>query len=281
MNTPATMLLEDFKIDDAEDEDEIDIDNCTQNELVFKAESFLSNKMKKFSFKSMSFIRENYFNMSIASINKMPSKLSLSPQITLQEALLKGRTLMIISMMMIVFCNYFNLVFGAIVTNTYKYLGTVNNLSVPMLESLSVFYFLVSSLSRLSWGIFYDMYKFKKCYTVIIIVQLVVSMTLYASSHHEGWFFVNVLLTAAIFGAPFSLFTPLCGYVYGVKLAAKVYGVMFLGNGCAAISGPILALFVLGDNVATYNTVYIIGSFLAIIGILILINFKEEKIEKD
>jgi len=148
------------------------------------------------------------------------------------------------------------------------------------LEVLSSLFFVMQAIARFSWGLFFDMFRFKKCFMIVNIMQMYVALHFMMSAEHSIWFFVTVLMTSFTFGAAFTLFSALCTKIYGVKMAAKVYGVLFLGNGVAAISGPILAFFVLGDEIRNYALLYMVGFVLTVIACFLNIFFTEERVTR-
>ena len=145
-----------------------------------------------------------------------------NPNETLFNALFSKQFLMLF------FMPFMSFTFGLFVVNSIKLFGRkseIDDLTLTWASSLSG---LGNGITRPVWGYLFDMWKFKKTYTVLCVFQFILAATIYFTPLIDKYLFVFwCFLTLSAEGCHFTILPAVTQHVFGQKLATEVYGFVF------------------------------------------------------
>lgn len=128
---------------------------------------------------------------------------------------------------------------------------------------------------RFIWSFFVDHTgSFKKCYMVLLIVQIIFGSTFVFVSSNKPLFFIWVCIIIWCEGGHFTLVPTACAKLFG-EHAAIVYGFAFSFGSIPQILSSIMVKFFLND--IGYEVFYYTSAALSVVSLLILIFVFEEK----
>ena len=136
---------------------------------------------------------------------------------------------------------------------------------------------LLNAIFRILWGFIYDCYGFKILYTIITLLQIVISATFYFSANYIYTYFIANILENIVFSGHGTIAPPLINKVFGMKNTIKLIGITGYYIGTSGFVGAIIAKFTIRDNDAGYLIVYWIGCGFAIMAFIICIFTREDK----
>jgi MFS family permease len=171
------------------------------------------------------------------------------------------------------------LIFGFLLTNTYRNFGIERKLNELGMQTLSKAYTMLNTFSRIAWGFIFDKFGFKKPYIIVCINQLICGLAIYHSSKNLITYFIVVCFGVLSFSGHIILFPNLIKIKFGVENSVIILGICGMFSGIASLMGPILTLFILKKE-EDYLMIYLIGVSPIIIS-LILTFFIKVKYMKD
>lgn len=101
-----------------------------------------------------------------------------------------------------------------------------------------------------------------------------VNMLLFGTYKSIPLLFVGVAIAGLCYGASFAVFSATTADFYGMKNFGVNYGLLFTAWGVGGIIGPMTAASIL-DATYSYNSAYIVASFLLVIAFVIAFTFKK------
>ena len=168
------------------------------------------------------------------------------------------------------------LIFGFLLSNTYRNFGNEKDLDDLGMQSLSKAFTLLNTFSRLIWGIIVDKYGFKTPYIIICINQIICGGLIYLSSYKFYTYFIVVCFGVLSYAGHIILFPNLINHKFGVDNSVILLGICGIFGGISCILGPILTFFIIKD-IDDYLTIYLIGSAPTIISLILTFVIKIDK----
>jgi MFS family permease len=175
-----------------------------------------------------------------------------------------------------------------LISNCARDFGNRNGVDQNYLFLLGILFGLVNGSSRFLWGYLMDKYGFKPLMSVIAAIEVILAGSFYFIVNLDLLYIICVLLIAACIGGHFSILAPLFNKVYGVEVGPQAYGLCGFFIGGANLTGPLLSMFLLNDNIH-FLFAFLIGGTIVMIKIFCLFifdedekfNFDEIKIDED
>ena len=171
------------------------------------------------------------------------------------------------------------LIFGFLLTNTYRNFGIEKNLDENGMHTLSKVYTLLNTFSRLIWGIICDKFKFRVPYLIIVINQLICGCLIYFSSENLITYFIVVCLAVLSYAGHIILFPNLIHTKFGVENSVILLGICGILAGVSALIGPILTTFI--KDLEDYLITYLLGVAPTIVSLILTIIIKTNSFEID
>ena len=168
------------------------------------------------------------------------------------------------------------LIYGFLLSNTYRNFGKIMGLSDIGMQYLSKAFTLLNTFSRLGWGLIYDKLDFKIPYLFVCVNQFIAGVFIYLSSHTLFTYIIDVCCGVLSYAGHIILFPNLIHKKFGVENSVIIIGICGIFGGIACILGPILTLFIIEDK-KDYLILYIIGVIPTIISIFLTIFIKINK----
>ena len=167
------------------------------------------------------------------------------------------------------------LIFGLLLSNTYRNFGVEKNLDENGMHTLSKAFTLLNTFSRLVWGVICNRYKFKIPYLVIVINQIICGCLIYFSAERLVTYFIIVCLGVLSYAGHIILFPNLIHSKFGVENSVILLGISGVFSGVSALIGPILTYFI--KDLEDYLITYLVGVAPSIISLLLTIFIKTDK----
>jgi len=180
------------------------------------------------------------------------------------------------------------LIYGFLLTNTYRTFGQEKNLDPLALQWLSKVYTILNTLGRIVWGIIYDKYGFTVPYIFVCVNQIVWGIIIYFSSVNIVTYFIVVCFGVLSLAGQVILFPNVMKVIFGNENIVILLGIGGIFGGISSIMGPILSLFILdtsGDSKdkndsSSYLLIYLLGAAPTIISLIVSIFIKPEYLKK-
>ena len=171
------------------------------------------------------------------------------------------------------------LIFGFLLTNTYRNFGIEKNLDENGMHTLSKVYTLLNTFSRLIWGIICDKFKFKIPYLIIVINQIICGCLIYFSSDKLYTYFIVVCLAVLSYAGHIILFPNFIHTKFGVENSVILLGICGIFAGISSLIGPILTYFI--NDLEDYLITYLLGVAPSVVSLILTILIKTESIDKN
>jgi MFS family permease len=134
----------------------------------------------------------------------------------------------------------------------------------------------LNGFSRFIWGLFIDKFGFKKIMYLITGIEIIVGISFYFVDKIEILFIIELLLIAICIGGTFAILTPIFINVFGLFVGPELYGLTGISIGCSNVLGPFL-LELFSEENSSFLIIFLIGTGLCIIKLIVLIFFDENK----
>jgi len=135
--------------------------------------------------------------------------------------------------------------------------------------------FLTAAISRFGWAALQEAIGFKKVYTILLLLQISLSLSMTSVAHNPILYTIWVCTTWSCEGGQQSIFPALAGQVYGTELGARVNALFFTGFGISAVMGVVFNNTVVPK--LGWNAMFIILGSFSIISFIMLLFFKPIK----
>lgn len=250
-------------------EDKIIIDENKENDNEEKNEDENVNiindeKDNRYSVKS---------NKEEENKNNNNINLEKDEELTIKECLFSIQFLQCFS---IVGCT---LLFGFLLTNTYRPFGLSMKLNELGIQSLSKVFTLLNTFSRIVWGLIYDKFGFKYPYMFVCINQITCSSLIYFSAKNIYTYFICCCFGVLSFSGHIILFPNLIAKKFGVSNSVTLMGVCGLLGGSTCLLGPVLTSSIIKEN-SDYLKTYLIAGSTTIVSLILIFIVKIEKMKK-
>ena len=212
---------------------------------------------------------QSYKNEEIIKINNTEKEENL----TIKECLFSKQFLQCFSM---VGCT---LLFGFLLTNTYRPFGTAMKLNEFGIQTLSKVYTLLNTSSRILWGLLYDKFGFKYPYFFVCINQIACSSLIYFSAKNIYTYFLCCCFGVLSFSGHIILFPNLITKKFGIDNSVTLLGVCGILGGSTCLLGPVLTSSIIKEN-SDYLKTYLIAGSTTIVSLILTFVVKIEKMKK-
>lgn len=178
----------------------------------------------------------------------------------------------------VIFLNFSALYFLYIIANTNRSFGQLFSINNKLLSNLSKLYSLINGVGRILWGFLLDKFELKKLYYLIIISEIIISLTIFYAGNYQYLYFLMICTCSFLFSGIVVILIIIYPKVYGIKYSNKIYGIGSAITGFSSLLGPI-ASKVLIKETNDYKKIYFSGtllSFLCLINLYFL-SLKEFK----
>ena len=212
---------------------------------------------------------QSYKNEEIIKINDTEKEENL----TIKECLFSRQFLQCFVM---VGCT---LLFGFLLTNTYRPFGTAMKLNEFGIQTLSKVFTLLNTSSRILWGLLYDKFGFKYPYFFVCINQIACSSLIYFSAKNIYTYFLCCCFGVLSFSGHIILFPNLITKKFGIDNSVTLLGVCGILGGSTCLLGPVLTSSIIKEN-SDYLKTYLIAGSTTIISLALTFIIKIEKMKK-
>ena len=223
------------------------------------------------------FINEEKNNRYSIKSNKEEDKkrivLEEDEKLTLKESIL---SIQFLFCFIIIGCT---LLFGFLLTNTYRAFGLSMELNEFGIQSLSKVFTLLNTFSRIIWGIIYDKFGFKYPYIIVCINQIICSSLIYISSKNIYTYFIVCCFGVLSFSGHIILFPNLITKKFGIDNLVILMGICGLIAGFTCLLGPILTSQIIKNN-NDYLKTYLIAGSTTIVSLILTFIIQMEKMKK-
>ena len=156
------------------------------------------------------------------------------------------------------------LLFGFLLSNTYRTFGKIMKIKEQYLQTLSKCYTLINTFSRILWGIIMDKFNFTIPYFIICINQIICSGFFYWSVFKVETYFLVCCFGVLSFAGHVTIFPNVINKKFGIENSVTLLGICGLFSGFTCLLGPILTKSIIVTN-DDYMIIYLIGSFTSFI----------------
>ena len=252
----------------------------------YKEEKIIEDKIEKININEN---KENLVNENVDIIDEKDNRYSVKSnkneenakdtsleadeKLTLKECLFSVQFLLCFTM---VGCT---LLFGFLLTNTYRPFGVSMHLNELGIQTLSKAYTLLNTFSRILWGLLYDKFGFKYPYSFVCINQIVCSSLIYLSAKNIYTYFICCCFGVLSFSGHMILFPNLVTKKFGIDNSVTLLGVCGLLGGTTCLLGPVLTSSIIKDN-RDYLKTYLIAGSTTIVSLILTFIIKIEKMKK-
>ena len=262
LGTLSSILSFPYKKENIEKEvEKINIDEKKDN-LVNENIEVIDDKDNRYTIKS----NKNEENTGNSSLEK-------EEKLSLKECFFSIQFLLCFTM---VGCT---LLFGFLLTNTYRPFGISMHLNELGIQSLSKVYTLLNTFSRILWGLLYDKFGFKYPYRFVCINQIICSSLIYFSASNIYTYFICCCFGVLSFSGHIILFPNLINKKFGIDNSVALCGICGILGGTTCLLGPVLTSSIIKDN-SDYLKTYIIAGSTTIVSLILTFIIKIERMKK-
>ena len=111
---------------------------------------------------------------------------------------------------------------------------------------------------------------------IITGIEIIVGISFYFVVKIEIIYIIELLLIALCIGGTVAILTPIFINVFGLFVGPELYGLTGISIGCSNVLGPLLLELFSEDN-SSFLIIFLIGTGLCIIKLIVLIFFDENK----
>ncbi len=170
------------------------------------------------------------------------------------------------------------LLFGFLLSNTYRTFGKIMKIKEKYLQTLSKCYTLINTFSRIIWGIILDKFNFTIPYFILCVNQIICSGFFYWSVFKVETYYLVCCFGVLSFAGHVTLFPNVINKKFGIENSVTLLGICGLFSGITCLLGPILTKSIIVSN-DDYMIIYLIGSFTSLISSILTWFIKYEKVD--
>ena len=170
------------------------------------------------------------------------------------------------------------IIFGFLLSNTYRNFGIENNLDENGMHTLSKIFTLLNTFSRLIWGVICDKFKFRIPYLIIVINQIICGSLIYLASKKLFTYFIVVCLAVLSYAGHVILFPNLIHTKFGVENSVILLGISGIFVGICSLIAPLLTYFI--NDLEDYLIAYLLGAAPSVVSLILTIIIKTENIDE-
>ena len=172
-------------------------------------------------------------------------------------------------------CN-FCVVFCYLLINSSRTLGNLKGLDQSILNIIGASFGFVNAGSRVTSGYLLDRYGFQKIMSVITIVELLVSVTVYLAANSSIFYLIENALVAFSLGATFTLIPPYYDKTFGRKQGLKIYAISGVSAGVCSIVGSLMIKYLV-KNLTDYLIIFLISAIFIVVQAITLLFLNDGK----
>jgi MFS family permease len=168
--------------------------------------------------------------------------------------------------------------FATFFSYTYKAYGEDSSLHKPISDytltwAASIGGGFINGLSRLTMGYLQDNHSFRKLLTILSLISLVVSLSVYWVTSLPSLYFICILLNYFANGGLFAIFPGSVTNVFGLRFGPQVYTIIILANIVSSCLNILMTYVLLPD--AGFAVCFYVGSLVTVFALIILWRFEE------
>jgi len=168
---------------------------------------------------------------------------------------------------------YLSIFYGYFIANVYKDFGELyikDDRFLTLIGALSAAW----AGFRFIWSFMMQKLSFKMVYSIMLVLQILVAVTINWSVRNRYSYLVSICLTIWIEGGHFTTLPTVCGKLYGMK-GTQVFTIIFWSFGLSSMSG-VFVVKVLLHRVFGFSTMFFIWAGMTAISLIILLTFFRE-----
>ena len=163
--------------------------------------------------------------------------------------------------------NFLTVFYGYYIANAFKTFGEEHIDDDHFLSSIGAVASFCSAL-RFVFGFMIEKLSFKTCYTILIVLEIIVTATIYWAVRVHWLYMIWVALSIFLEGGHFTLMPAVCGKVFGNQ-ASQVFSIAFISFGIASLTG-VFVVKVLLNKIIGYLGLFIICLVFQVIALALL-----------
>ena len=168
------------------------------------------------------------------------------------------------------------LLFGFLLTNTYRTFGKEKGINDSILQNLSKCFTLTNTFTRILWGLILDKFGFTIPYLIVCINQVICSFFLCKASNNANLYFLVCCFGVFSFAGHVTIFPNVINKKFGVDNSVVLLGICGILGAISCLLGPILTIKIIKD-LEDYEIIYLIGSICSAISAFFTLFIKYEK----
>ena len=168
------------------------------------------------------------------------------------------------------------LLFGFLLTNTYRTFGKEKGINDSILQNLSKCFTLINTFTRILWGLILDKFGFTIPYLIVCINQVICSFFLCKASNNANLYFLVCCFGVLSFAGHVTIFPNVINKKFGVDNSVVLLGICGILGEISCLLGPILTIKIIKD-IEDYEIIYLIGSICSAISAFFTLFIKYEK----
>ena len=219
-------------------------------------------------------------NLSSESTELEKEKHQINDELSLKNSLLSLTNLKLLAIQFFGYCKFYYfiilLVLDYFIVNCYRDFGNRNNVPQTYLYIAVLFFNLINGFSRFIWGIFNDIFGFKKLLFLITIIEIFVGLSIYFVVNYEYIYVIELLLVGICLGGIATIISPTYNKIFSLLLGPELHGIAGIFIAVANILGP-LCFKLTSKDVISYMIFFIIGAVLCATKLIILYFFDENQ----
>ena len=199
-----------------------------------------------------------------------PEKADIGPETATMLNLIRTRQFFLLLIMM-----YLSSFFGYFMLNQYKDFGKEFIKDDHFLTLVGA---IASGFSgfRFVWAFLMQKFSFKVVYSIMLLIQIVVSLTIYWTVRYKFLYLISICMSIWLQGGHFTVLPTVCGIIYGDK-ATQMFSLIYFSFGAGSLTGVFIVLVLLDKEIIGYLSLFIISAAMTLLCLIILHAFFKEE----
>ncbi len=177
------------------------------------------------------------------------------------------------------FIFFFTNIFGTVELNTMRKFGEMNGLPQEYILKCSLIWKIANFISIPIWGYLFDSIKFKHLYTLILVLQIVISSMCYFVCTSKIGFLSYLLTSAIVNSANLTIYPCIFSKIFDDNYGSILFGLSYSIDNLIYIWRKLLNEIL--TNKIYFLTFYIIITSFSMIALIILCFFVERKYDQE
>ena len=179
----------------------------------------------------------------------------------------------------LVFIFFFTNIFGTVELNIMRKFGEINGLPKEFISECSLIWKIANFVSIPIWGFLFDSIKFKHLYTILLVLQIIISSMCYFVSNSKIGFLSYILTSAIVNSANLTVYPCTFSKIFGDNYGSILFSLSFSFDNLVYIWRNLLNEIL--TNKIYFLTFYIIITTFSMIALIILCFFIERKYDQE